>query len=405
MGGRVGERAGAETKAHRRCPLATVFPRPLSYKGAMILPLRLRQGLKSFMNDKSRRPWGGSDDDKKDDGPPNPWTVPPAGRPRKPTALDEWIKRARSGGGGGNGGGHFMLPRGPGGRSLWLIGIAILVIAWIAVTSIHPIGPQQRGVTTFFGRYVTTLGPGVHVTFPAPINRVIAIDTQNIRTEDFPENGGENLMLTGDQNIIDLAFSVRWNVANAQDYEFQIADPRSTVRATAESAMREVIANVDLDDAMGPGRTAIEQKVQQRMQQILDGYHAGVLIQGVAIKQADPPSQVKEAFNKVTAAQQDAVTAKNNAQAYAQQVIAQAQGEAAQFDRLYQQYKLAPEVTKRRMYYETMEAVLARTNKVIVDVPGARPYIQIPAGKPLPNPDDDDNVQVNAAAPSNGGGQ
>jgi membrane protease subunit HflK len=298
-----------------------------------------------------------------------------------------------------------MLPRGPGGRSRWLIGIAILVIAWIAVTSIHPIGPQQRGVTTFFGRYVTTLGPGIHVTFPAPINRVIAVDTQNIRTEDFPEGGGENLMLTGDQNIIDLAFSVRWNVSNAQDYEFQIANQRETVRATAESAMREVIANVDLDDAMGPGRNAIEQKVQQRMQQILDGYHAGVLIQGVAIKQADPPSQVKEAFNKVTAAQQDAVTAKNNAQAYAQQVIAQAQGEAAQFDRLYQQYKLAPEVTKRRMYYETMEAVLARTNKVIVDVPGARPYIQIPAGKPLPNPDDDDNVQVNASAPSSGGGQ
>lgn len=375
----------------------------------MLLPLRLRQGLKSFMNDKSKGPWGASDDDKKDDGPPNPWTVPPAGRPRgKPTALDEWIKRARSGGGGGNGGGHFTLPRGPGGRSLWLIGIAILVIAWIGFTSIHAIGPQERGVTTFFGRYVTTLGPGIHVTFPAPVNRVIAVDTQNIRTEDFPEGGGENLMLTGDQNIIDLAYSVRWNVSNAQDYEFQIADPRSTVRATAESAMREVIANVDLDDAMGPGRTTIEQDVQQRMQQILDSYHSGVLIQGVAIKQADPPAQVNDAFKDVTAAQQDAVAAKNKAQAFAQQVIAQAQGEAAQFDRLYQQYKLAPEVTKRRMYYETMEAVLARTNKVIVDVPGARPYIQIPGAKPLPNPDDgNDNVQVTAPAPapSNGGGQ
>ena len=375
----------------------------------MLLPLRLRQGLKSFMNDKSKRPWGASDDDKKDDGPPNPWTVPPAGRPRgKPTALDEWIKRARSGGGGGNGGGHFTLPRGPGGRSLWLIGIAILVIAWIGFTSIHPIGPQERGVTTFFGRYVTTLGPGIHVTFPAPINRVIAVDTQNIRTEDFPEGGGENLMLTGDQNIIDLAYSVRWNVSNAQDYEFQIADPRSTVRATAESAMREVIANVKLDDAMGPGRTTIEQDVQQRMQQILDSYHAGVLIQGVAIKQADPPAQVNDAFKDVTAAQQDAVAATNKAQAFAQQVIAQAQGEAAQFDRLYQQYKLAPEVTKRRMYYETMEAVLARTNKVIVDVPGARPYIMLPGARPLPNADDgNDNVQVTApaAAPSNGGGQ
>ena len=382
----------------------------------MLTPLRLRQGLKSFMNDKSRGPWGGPDDDKgKEDGPPNPWTVPPAGRPRKPTALDEWLRRARSGGGGGGngGGGHFTLPRGPGGRSLWLIGIGILLLAWVGFTSIHPIGPQERGVTTFFGRYVTTLGPGVHVTFPAPINRVIAVDTQNIRTENFPDGGdGENLMLTGDQNIIDLAYSVRWNVSNAQDYEFEIADPRSTVRATAESAMREVIANVNLDDAMGPGRTTIEQDVQQRMQQILDGYHAGVLIQGVAIKQADPPSQVNDAFKDVTAAQQDAVAAKNKAQAFAQQVIAQAQGEAAQFDRIYQQYKLAPEVTKRRMYYETMEAVLERTNKVIVDVPGARPYIQLPGARALPVPDDSNDVQATAPAPapapapaSNGDGQ
>ena len=200
----------------------------------------------------NKGPWGGPDSDK-DDGPPNPWTVPPGGRPRKPTALDEWIRRARGNGGGGGGGGHFNLPSGPGGRSLWLIGIGIVVLVWIGFTSVHPIGPQQRRATTFFGRYVATLGPGIHVTLPAPINRVIKVDVQNIRTDDFPQGGnGENLMLTGDQNIIDLAYSVRWNVSNAQNFEFQIADPRSTVRATAESAMREVIANVKLDDAMGP---------------------------------------------------------------------------------------------------------------------------------------------------------
>ena len=285
-----------------------------------------------------------------------------------------------------------------------MIGIAILVVLWIGLTSIHPIGPQERGVTTFFGRYYDTLGPGVHLTFPAPINRVLAVDVQNIRTEDFPDGGeGENLMLTGDQNIIDLAYSVRWNVSNPQNFEFQIADPRSTVRATAESAMREVIANVNLDDAMGPGRTMIEQQVQDRMQQILDGYHAGVLIQGIAIKQADPPSQVNEAFKDVTAAQQDAVAAKNKAQAYAQQVIAQAQGEAGQFDRLYQQYKLAPDVTKRRMYYETMENVLGRTDKVIVDAPGVMPYLKLQGGaRPLPAPDDSDNP---SALPADGGGQ
>jgi membrane protease subunit HflK len=370
----------------------------------MLIPLRLRQGLKSFMNDKSRRPWGGDGDGEKDDGPPNPWTIPPAGKRGRPTALDEWIKRARSGGGGGNGGGHFSLPGGPGGRSLWLIGIGLVLVVWIAVTSFHPIGPRQRGVVTFFGRYSTTLGPGIHLTFPAPINRVDAIDVGNIRTEDFPDGGGENLMLTGDQNIIDLAYSARWTVANAQDFAFQIADPRSTVRATAESAMREVVANVTLDDAMGPGRTAIEAKVQQRMQEILDSYNAGVLIQGVAIKQADPPAQVNDAFKDVTAAQRDAVAAKNNAQAYAQQVIAQAEGEAGQFDRLYQQYKLAPEVTRRRMYYETMENILARTDKVIVDAPGVMPYLKLQGGRALPPPPDSETT-VQAPTPAQGGGQ
>ncbi|HEU4961147.1 MAG TPA: protease modulator HflK [Sphingomonas sp.] len=356
------------------------------------------------MNDKSKRPWGGGDEGGKDEGPPNPWTLPPAGKRGKPTALDEWIKRARVGGGGGNGGGHFSLPGGPGGRSLWLIGVGLVVVVWIAVTSFHPIGPEERGVVTFFGRYSRTLGPGIHMTFPAPINRVDAIDVQNIRNEDFPDGGGENLMLTGDQNIIDLAYSVRWNVANAQDFAFQIKDPRSTVRATAESAMREVIANVDLDDAMGRGRTTIEAKVQQRMQQILDTYRAGVLIQGVAIKQADPPSQVNDAFKDVTAAQRDAVAAKNNAQAYAQQVIAQAEGEAGQFDRLYEQYKLAPEVTKRRMYYETMENILARTDKVIVDSPGVMPYLKLQGGRAMPPPPDDGStVQSSAPAPSGNG--
>lgn len=369
----------------------------------MLIPLRLRQGLKSFMSDKPKRPWGGDGDGEKDDGPPNPWTIPPAGKRGRPTALDEWIKRARSGGGGNGGGGQFSLPGGPGGRSLWLIGVGLVLVVWIAVTSFHPIGPQQRGVVTFFGRYSGALGPGFHMTLPAPINRVKVIDVQNIRNEDFPQEGGENLMLTGDQNIIDLAYSVRWNVANAQDFVFQIADPRSTVRATAESAMREVVANVTLDDAMGPGRTTIEARVQQRMQQILDGYNAGVLIQGVAIKQADPPAQVNDAFKDVTAAQRDAVSAKNNANAYAQQVVAQAEGEAAQFDRLYQQYKLAPEVTKRRMYYETMENVLARADKVVVDTPGVVPYLKLQGGRTPPPPSDDSNVQT--SAPASGGGQ
>ena len=169
--------------------------------------------------------------------------------------------------------------------------------------------------------------------------------------------------------------------------------------AVAESAMREEVANVTLDEALGPGRTTIETRVQDRMQHILDGYHAGVQIKGVAIKQADPPEAVNDAFKDVTAAQQNAQAARNNAQSYAQQKIALAQGEAAEFDAYYTQYKLAPEVTRRRMYYETMEQVLANTDKTIVEVPGIAPLLPLDRARRLPD------QPAAAAAPAPGAGQ
>jgi len=333
-------------------------------------------------------PWGGGDEPS-GSGPRNPWSLPPGGRKPaggKPTALDEFLKKARVGGGGGGGGGLPGLPGGGNARTLWAIGAGIILLIWVLFTSIHPIAPQERGVVTYFGRYAGTLDPGIRMTMPAPIASVAKIDVQNIRLEDFPESGGENLMLTRDQNIIDLAYSVRWNIANPEDYVFQIADPRSTVRATAESAMREVVANVTLDEALGRGRTLIGDQVQERMQRILDEYKSGIRIQGVAIKQADPPARVNDAFKDVTAAQQDALTARNQAQSYAQQVLARAQGEAAQFDKVFEQYRLAPEVTRRRMYYETMEAVLAKSDKTIVETPGVAAYLPLDRAKRLPEP-------------------
>jgi membrane protease subunit HflK len=186
-------------------------------------------------------------------------------------------------------------------------------------------------------------------------------------------------MLTGDQNIVDLAYSVRWDISSAVDYKFQIARPEDTVRATAESAMRAVVATTTLNEAIGQGRARIEGQVQAAMQQILDQYRSGVRIQGVAIQKAAAPQQVDEDFKQVTAAQQEAQANKNNANAYAQQVLAAAQGEAAEFDKIYEQYKAAPEVTRRRIYYETMEQVLSRTNKTIVEAPGVTPYLPLPA--------------------------
>jgi len=356
----------------------------------MTLPVWLSR-LSPWLNEKPKNPWGGGNDGS---GPRNPWSVPPGGRGPKPTALDEFIRRARGGGGGRGpgGGGLGGLPGGASARTLWMIGAGLIVGLWVVFTSVHPIAPQQRGVVAYFGRYTGTLDPGIQLTFPAPIATVTKVDVQQIRTEDFPKTAGaENLMLTGDQNIIDLAYSVRWDIRNPQDYLFQIKDPVETVRATAESAMREVVATTTLDDAIGAGRNAIEQRVQERMQQILDDYRSGVRVQGIAIKQADPPAAVIDDFKRVTAAQQEAQSNLNQARTYAQQIIAHAQGEAAQFDRVYDQYKLAPEVTRRRMYYETMEEVLSRTNKTIVEVPGTVPYLPLPAlrgraAEPTPAP-------------------
>jgi membrane protease subunit HflK len=337
-----------------------------------------------------KNPWGsgsgsggGSGSGSGGDGPRNPWAPQPGGNGGRripgPSALDEFIKRARGGGGGGSdGSGRPHIPGTPNAGTLWMIGVAIIVVMWIAFTSIHAIGPQQRAVVTFFGRYAGTLEPGIRLTLPAPFNSVMKVDVREIKTDTFPENGGENLMLSGDQNVVDVNYSVRWDISNPQDYVFQIADPKSTLRATAESAMRAVLATSTLDDAIGSGRGAMEVKVQQNMQAILDSYNAGIRIQGVAIKGAQPPEQVSDAFKKVSAAQQEAQGNINKARGYAQQILARAQGEAASFDVIYAQYKLAPEVTRKRMYYETMEQVMAHSDKTIVEAPGVVPYLPLP---------------------------
>jgi len=184
-------------------------------------------------------------------------------------------------------------------------------------------------------------------------------------------------MLTGDQNIIDIAYQVRWNIKSPEQYLYELAQPEDTIRQVAESAMRQIVAQVSLQDAIGNRRGEIEARVQEEMQQTLDNYRAGVLIQGVAIRQADPPEAVNDAFKEVTAAQQQAQSYINQANAYALQLRQKAQGEATAFDKVYEQYKLAPDVTRRRMYYETMEKVLQGADKTIVETPGVTPYLPL----------------------------
>lgn len=281
------------------------------------------------------------------------------------------MRRARSTFGDG-------MQNGPDKRALWFyLALGVLAI-WLATTCIHRIGPQERGIVTFFGSFSRTLTPGIGITLPEPLESVKVIDVEEIRTIDIGSTGETGkLVLTGDQNIINLAYSVRWNISRPEQYAFQIADPDRTIGEVAESAMRAVLATVTLNDAMGTARTTIEEQVRGRMQDILDGYQAGVRVQGIAIKQADPPDAVNDAFKEVSAAQQTAQTYLNEARAYAQQLTAKAQGEAASFDKVYVQYKLAPEVTRRRMYYETMEQVLAGVDKTIVDAKGVTSYLPL----------------------------
>ncbi|WP_183612445.1 FtsH protease activity modulator HflK [Novosphingobium hassiacum] len=318
------------------------------------------------------------------DGPRNPWLPPQSGEPPRRGPNIEDIFRARKGGGGGGGGnGPTMprLPQRPDGKSWAPIGIGLVIAIWLGTSMVHRIAPQEKAVVTTFGSYSRTLDSGMTVTLPWPIQSVNVQDVTSIRRESIPEGDGEKLMLTADQNLVDLTYLVRWNIKDLKQYTFQLADPDQTVREVAEAAMRQSIAEVNLNDAMGSGRQQIEQNVRDRMQKVLDAYRSGVSIQGVDIKKTDPPTKVVDAFKEVLASQQDAQSEINRAQAWAQQLTARAGGEATAFDKVYEQYRLAPEVTRRRMYYETMERVLSQTDKVILESPNVQSYLPLPEMK------------------------
>jgi membrane protease subunit HflK len=339
-----------------------------------------------MMSDNRGGPWGpggggeggGSGGD--GGGPRNPWGP---GR-RKPgprgngggkggggdvTSLDEFLRRSRARFGGG-------IPGG--GRPYIVYGLIIALLLWIAFTSIHRIGPNERGVVTTLGWYSGTLQPGIGFSWPYPIGGVTKVDVAGVRDIQIPGGRAENLILTSDQNVVNLGYTVRWNIASPELYLFQLRDPDDTVREVAESAMRDAVSRVTLDEALGAGRGDIEQRVLRNMQSVLDNYRSGVRIQSVSVSQSAPPAQVNQAFLQVSAANQQAQSAVNAARGYAQQVTARAQGEAAQFERLYTQYRLAPEVTRRRIYYETMEQILQQTDTTVVEAPGVQSYLPLP---------------------------
>lgn len=351
-----------------------------------------------------KNPWGGSGGDGGDngdggsesgsggesggssDGPRNPWLPGGGGDSgkRRSASIEDIFKNRgpegpRRAGGGGGGGGNFNLPQLPGGRS-WTPYVIVggLALWWVA-TGWHQIEPREEAVVKTLGAYTRTFEPGLNFTAPYPIESVDVENVDGVRAVNIPSGSAEKLILTGDQNLVDLSYIVRWRINDLYDFKFQLAEPEETVNEVAEAAMRASVAEKTLDETFtGQGRAEIQQDVRDRMQETLDGYQAGIQVVGVEIAKADPPGAVVDAFRDVSVAEQNADRARNQAEGYAQQVLATAEGEAEAFDKVYEQYRLAPRVTRQRLYYETMERVLSQTDTTIVETDGVTPYLPLP---------------------------
>jgi membrane protease subunit HflK len=304
----------------------------------------------------------------------------------------------------------------------WItIGIpGAIFFAWI-LTGFYTVQANEEAVITRFGGYVGSVGPGLHYHLPIPIEKaeMVAVTNQN-KTVVGGAPGApapdESLMLTGDENIVDLSFTVQWHVSDAAAYLFRIRDPNDAVKAVAESAMREVVGHSALTPILTNGRGEVQNQTLALMQRILDDYHAGVTIDAVQIQNANPPDEVVPAYQDIARAGQDAQSYINEAntyrnrvvneakgtaskitqaaEGYRQQTILEAQGQAARFNQVYAQYRLAPAVTRERLYIQTMQTVLSKSRKVIVDAKGATAPIILPPDAFRPKSSD------SAAAPA-----
>ncbi|MEZ6024469.1 MAG: FtsH protease activity modulator HflK [Hyphomonadaceae bacterium] len=341
-------------------------------------------------------PWGG--------GPRRPpWGQQPPRQPQNQSPdLDELLRQFRErfrfgGGGGGRAGGG-------GGRGLpWPVIAGVLLVGWIA-TGIYTVDETRQAVITRFGSYHRTTGPGIHWNIPAPIEARQVVDVTSQRTEEIGcvTRGGdcqdistESLMITGDRNIVEIHFRIYYNISDAEDFVFNVRDPVSrgddpgAVRQVAESAMREVIGQRELEPIITTDRAAVEQNVAELTQEVLDEYESGVQVLRVELLSTSAPPAVIDAFNDVVRAGQDAEAAVNNAnretaqivnaaQAYKEQVVREATGEAQRFTSVYNEYRLAPQVTRDRIYTETMERVYRTGNLIILDQRGgAVPYLPL----------------------------
>ena len=346
----------------------------------------------------------------------SPWGTSPgggngSGRGPVPPNIDEIIRNIQEKI-------KRFLPSGStGGNKPLLFGLIIVAIIW-ALSGLYRVLPDEQGIVLRFGKFVSTTQPGLNYHFPYPIETVLTPKVTKVNRIDIGFRSGsdtgfssagvadvpeESLMLTGDENIVNIDFSVFWVIKDAGKFLFKIQDPAATVKATAETAMREVIAKSKLQSILTEGRSQIEIETQEIAQSLLDEYESGIQITQVQTQKADPPDQVIDAFRDVQAARADMERAKNEAQAYQndviprargeaakilqqaeaykKQVVAKAEGEASRFLAIYKEYSNAKRVTKERMYLETMEKVLAAVDKVIIDKnasTGVVPYLALP---------------------------
>ncbi len=278
--------------------------------------------------------------------------------------------------------------------------LPILVI--YLLTGIFQVGPDEEAVLLLFGRYEKTVGPGIHWYFPRPVGRRIKVKTTKVyrvevgfRTVDigppakYQDISKESLMLTGDENIIDLDFSVQYKIVNLRDYLFKVKNPGSTIISAAEASMRQVVGMFEIDESLTEGKSNIQILAKEKLQEILDIYGIGIQILTVQLQDVQPPKPVLQAFKDVASAREDRIRYINEANGYANDVIPKARGQAkkavnealaykerrireangdvARFLKLYENYKLGEEVTKTRLYLENLEKNLKNTDKVIID--------------------------------------
>ena len=304
----------------------------------------------------------------------------------------------------------------PGGKKPIFLFIIIAIALWIS-SGFYRVLPDEQGVVLRFGKYTNMTQPGLNYHLPFPVETALTPKVSRVnRTDvgyrasgdtgrqssvsDVPE---ESLMLTGDENIVDIDYSVFWMIKDGGKFLFNIQDPEETVKSVAETAMREVIARSEIQGILTQGRAQIELDTQKIMQEILDNYQSGIQITQVQTQKADPPKEVIDSFRDVQAAKADKERQQNEASAYAndvtprargeaaqilqkaegykKQVVASAEGEASRFIAIYNEYKNAKKVTQERMYLETMEKVLAGIDKIIIDKKsgsGVVPYLPLP---------------------------